>query len=104
MEEKTYTILDIIPLKGDKMFSRKGNLLIHNDPIFSDKVFATFSDDVSTLQKNNVVSILNYGYKMMSLYGQMRDNMHIASVTDSIKEMEKVYDEYMNYKTCYKIE
>ena len=77
---------------------RKGNKLLDANIITPDAVYATFNDDISTKTKDEIVSFINYGSEMFSIYKQHRNHFHIATVVEMLEQMEEAFNRFNKNK------
>jgi len=73
----------------------KGAKLLNADCIHPDIVIAEFNSDYCKQSRRDIVNELNFGSRMLDIYEQHRDNMHITNVVDMLKLMEDAYSGYI---------
>ena len=72
----------------------KGNLLLNADIITPEKPYAVFDDSLTKQAKKELSLAINYGCEMLKNYKSFRDNLHIVSVVDMLKNMEEVFQKF----------
>lgn len=76
------------------MIRRNGNRIL-DDNFKTDVQIAEFSDDNWTKKaKSDFVTDHNFGKRMLEIYENHRDSMHISNVVKMLKEMEENWQKY----------
>ena len=75
-------------------FKLKGRMLLNADIIKPEIPYAEFSELILHREAKNIINELNSGSKMLELYEESGNNMHIVSVLEMIEKMEKCFSEY----------
>jgi hypothetical protein len=57
-------------------------------------VVGTFNDVLTNKVKRRLICDMVFGGEMMIIYKQYRDNFHITSVVEMLKEMETIFAEW----------
>lgn len=72
----------------------KGRSLIHGEINSPEITLAEFSKELTKDAIQRMVSSMNYGHKILMIYKQHRDNMHITNVVDMLKKIEEEFRKF----------